>query len=581
MKLLYFFIGLSLSILCQREVLAQEDFDSLFQQAESVKSADPKQFTELLNQLNLSTAALSDVQYKKLAYLNAYSLSFSGNLKQGIEEYKKVVEGQLIDSVQIKAAMSIVNNSALTEQWETGLVYANWLLEHLDAIEDDAILETVYYGIAFLYNTLGQYQSGLGYSQKLLSINATPRGQCMGHITLMEATQRLGQMAQNQQTAQRGIEICEQAGEFLGTALIKLFLAEYLATTDNPSLAIDAIESPLEQIRKINYSPILAAYHITLAEAYFNLGNSTQAQKYAELVLSSAVRDYKLPRVKALDILYKIARDRGDYALALDYLEKHSNSERAYWNSVRVREFAVQRVNLETLEKNNQIIMLNQQNSLLKTQNELTLQQAQNNRLALALTSVLLILLFLWLYRSRKIQVRLRKLAQTDELTGINNRHYFNETAEQLIRQGQTQQHDLCFVLFDLDHFKKINDRYGHQIGDWALKHSVLEAQKVCRSMDVIGRMGGEEFAILLPGCSIEEGLRIAEICRKAIERIDTSPTGHKFIVTASFGVADTSLCGYNLDRLFAGADTALYSSKEHGRNQVYQLDPKDVVMGI
>lgn len=560
---------------------AAVDFEQLYLSAEELKSSDPQQFREILNELNLSIDSLDSVQQKKLSYLNAYSLSFSGQLKEGIEEYIKVVDGPLTDPVQIKAAVSIVNNSALAEQWETGLIYANWLLENLELVKDNALLEKIYFTIAYLYNNLGQYESALVYSENLLGLATTPRGKCAGYIAHLESIQRLGLMKQNLHKVQNGIDVCQSTGEFLGVALIKLHWAEYLSTTDSPQLAIEQLEEPLEQLRKINYVAALDTYYSTLAKAYFASGDLNQAQRYAELVTTSkGFVDYKLPSVNALEVLYKIARQKGDYQTALEYHEKHASSQKAYWDSVRVREIAVQRVNLETLEKSNEIALLNQQNSLLRTQNALSKQQAQNNRLALALSSVLLILLFVWLYRSRRIQLKLRKMAQTDELTGINNRHFFNEVAKQHLQQAKNQQKALCFVLFDLDFFKRINDQFGHQVGDWALKKAVLEAHKVCRSIDVIGRMGGEEFAILLPGCEIEEGLRVAEICRTAIERITSDPTGHQFKVTASFGVADAKSCGYDLDKLFAGADAALYYSKEHGRNKVYRYNQEKMAMG-
>jgi diguanylate cyclase (GGDEF)-like protein len=215
----------------------------------------------------------------------------------------------------------------------------------------------------------------------------------------------------------------------------------------------------------------------------------------------------------------------------------------------------------------------------LKTETELAVKQTQNERLALALATSLLIILFVWLYRSRKIQRKLRKLAETDELTGISNRHHFNNRARQQIKHARMQKQPISFVLFDLDHFKKVNDTFGHQTGDWALKKSVLEAKLLCRNVDLIGRMGGEEFAILLPGCEIDEALKIAEICRNAIENIDTFESDHEFKITASFGVTDSSTSGYTLERLFAGADAALYYSKEHGRNQVYRFNSQQMVL--
>ena len=164
-------------------------------------------------------------------------------------------------------------------------------------------------------------------------------------------------------------------------------------------------------------------------------------------------------------------------------------------------------------------------------------------------------------------------MAETDALTGINNRNHFTTSAEQQLRYTKNRKTPISFILFDLDLFKKINDTYGHQTGDWALKSAVKAASTVCRSNDIIGRMGGEEFALLLPNCSADKAVKIAEMCRKAIENIDTKETGFDFSITASFGVSDSNICQHDFDKLYGCADAALYQSKSHGRNQVYQFE--------
>jgi diguanylate cyclase (GGDEF)-like protein len=117
---------------------------------------------------------------------------------------------------------------------------------------------------------------------------------------------------------------------------------------------------------------------------------------------------------------------------------------------------------------------------------------------------------------------------------------------------------------------KKINDNYGHLIVDEALKMAVNAAKSGCRKNDTIGRLGGEEFGILLPGCGNHLATHIAEKCRRAIEKVNTSESGQQFTLTARFGVSDSSVCGYEFTPLFAGADRALYQAKDLGRNQVF-----------
>ena len=133
-------------------------------------------------------------------------------------------------------------------------------------------------------------------------------------------------------------------------------------------------------------------------------------------------------------------------------------------------------------------------------------------------------------------------------------------------------------VIFDLDYFKKINDAHGHLIGDEALKMAVNAAKSACRKNDTVGRLGGEEFGILLPGCGNHLAAHIAEKCRSAIEKVDSLSSGHQFTLTASFGVSDSSVCGYEFTKLFAGADRALYQAKDLGRNKVFNYQSNSYI---
>ncbi|PZQ27031.1 MAG: GGDEF domain-containing protein, partial [Stenotrophomonas acidaminiphila] len=124
-----------------------------------------------------------------------------------------------------------------------------------------------------------------------------------------------------------------------------------------------------------------------------------------------------------------------------------------------------------------------------------------------------------------------------------------------------------------LDHFKNINDRFGHGTGDWALKEVAEASKGFCRRIDVLGRLGGEEFAILMYGCDLRAASRVAEDCRVRLAQIETRETGHVFAITGSFGVTSTQQSGYSLAKLLSQADKQLYRAKHAGRNRVCIYD--------
>jgi diguanylate cyclase (GGDEF)-like protein len=121
-----------------------------------------------------------------------------------------------------------------------------------------------------------------------------------------------------------------------------------------------------------------------------------------------------------------------------------------------------------------------------------------------------------------------------------------------------------------MDYFKTINDSYGHAAGDWVLKTVCDTVKTQLRKTDILGRLGGEEFAMCLPQFSEEEVNALAERCRVAIAAIDSAPSGFSFLVSASFGIATHGVNGLiTFEETLAAADKALYLSKAEGRNRV------------
>jgi len=159
------------------------------------------------------------------------------------------------------------------------------------------------------------------------------------------------------------------------------------------------------------------------------------------------------------------------------------------------------------------------------------------------------------------------KLSQRDGLTGIANRTHFIERAERVLGANTRSGDEVCVALFDLDHFKSINDRFGHAAGDFVLKQTAAVSQSLLRPQDLFGRVGGEEFGILLEKCELSVARQRCEQLRTAIASIPVGEVGIDTNVTASFGLASTRTSGYDFRLLLGHADAALYDAKSAGRN--------------
>ncbi len=170
-----------------------------------------------------------------------------------------------------------------------------------------------------------------------------------------------------------------------------------------------------------------------------------------------------------------------------------------------------------------------------------------------------------------KLFEEVKKLATIDSLTKLYNRRYFYEMAEREFYESKKFDVPLSVIMVDIDNFKKINDNYGHNIGDEFIKYVAEKAGKGVRKTDIICRYGGEEFIILLPSTDVDTALIVAERIRKSIESdwIDTKDFG-KLFITSSLGVSSKREDTENIEQLIHIADEALYMAKEKGRNRVY-----------
>ena len=163
---------------------------------------------------------------------------------------------------------------------------------------------------------------------------------------------------------------------------------------------------------------------------------------------------------------------------------------------------------------------------------------------------------------------RLNALASTDYLTGIANRRHFYDIALRELARVAGGGGKASLIMFDLDHFKQINDRFGHGAGDSVINCVVNAVQETVRPMDLFGRFGGEEFLILLPDTSRAIALEVAERVRKKVEDMRCEHDGRGIYVTVSVGVTEWN-GNADLETLIRRADHALYQAKASGRNRV------------
>lgn len=211
----------------------------------------------------------------------------------------------------------------------------------------------------------------------------------------------------------------------------------------------------------------------------------------------------------------------------------------------------------------------------LQTLRQLGVQQQQLRRTEAAVLalSALLLGIAVWVaVRKVRHARRLQALATTDDLTGIANRRALMATATQAVEEAERRASSLAMLMIDVDHFKRVNDRHGHAVGDRALCHVTRLLAAALRDQDRLGRVGGEEFAAVLPGATVEQASAVAERMRRAIASSPMDGPQGELPITVSIGIAGAR-AGDTAELLLSRADAALFRAKACGRNVVVADD--------
>lgn len=188
---------------------------------------------------------------------------------------------------------------------------------------------------------------------------------------------------------------------------------------------------------------------------------------------------------------------------------------------------------------------------------------------ALPFSVLLITLVIMLVQRWHERESEIHHLSCVDPLTKVWNRRQLTSELEKVQSESERHKHDFALLLLDLDHFKRINDQFGHVVGDEALAHAASLIQKTVRKSDVVGRYGGEEFCIILPNTQRKEAMEVSERCRGAIQFHQMKTKNGTVPISASIGMVyvDEPLRHLKIEQLLEKADKALYLSKKKGRN--------------
>ena len=551
---------------------AAETPDELLQRADHLKTANNSEFQSLLGQLDAQALALSVTQRDFIDYLHAWQLGYLGRYEDALAAFQTFLARVSDPTLRARARISLINVQVNATHYEDAYATLEALLASADKIEDRTarlLSQTV---AATLYGDAGQYELSLHYVDQALAYDHGDRSTCIALTTKAGTMAKSGELRADDASAQAGLAACMRIDDVLYANLIRTYQAQALIANGRSNDALQLLQAHNAEILATHSAAATSIFHSILARCHLLAGDFDKARELALSAIDNGIKQaYSKPVADAYDVLYQAAKRQGRLQNALDYHEKYAAADRAYLSDTTARTLAYQMVNQQVLDKKRQIDVLSERNQVLQLEGEVAGKAAETERLYVALLIIGLVSIALWAYRTKRSQVRFQKLSRRDGLTGIVNRQHFMDESKRALKYAAKSSRDVSLILIDLDHFKAVNDTHGHAAGDGVLKQTVAACQQYMRSVDLFGRLGGEEFGVLLPDCGLETAGRRAEELRSAIA--DSVRVNPEMAVSASFGATSTRQSGYDLRQMLIHADSALYQAKRAGRNRVQVVD--------
>jgi diguanylate cyclase (GGDEF)-like protein len=434
--------------------------------------------------------------------------------------------------------------------------------------------------IAIIYNRMGDYAEAAHLYERTLEAQhkaGLKREEAVTLHNLGRAHENLQEWDAAHDDFAASLELSKQLDYVRGEAYALRGLATVANAQGNPNAAMKLLDRATEAQQRTPDMRLLAQIRLTRGIALHQLKQLKESAAMLEQALTVFRQADSLGELtQTYDALAAVDADVGDWRSAFEYRTLAQTTATRLLRDQLDQRFATLKVEFDTAAREKENELLTRENEA----NEKALSQqmrASYLRKAVVVLTVLLLAVLVWLaVHQRRSAKRLRALAMTDELTGVPNRRAVLAQLVQLLRRSSTP---TSILIMDIDHFKSINDRHGHLIGDETLCAMTANLREAVAEPALFGRLGGEEFAVVLPATNLGQAITLAERLRERVMRIDLSRWLGERRITISIGVATSVPTRDSISVMLRRADAALYAAKDAGRNCVRtQASPENQI---
>ncbi|GAB3793149.1 tetratricopeptide repeat-containing diguanylate cyclase [Dyella agri] len=562
--------GLAGCLCWQAGFAAAADPDALIKQIYQLQVTDHARSLQVLAQLNDEAASLTPAQQWQRRYLNAWEVMYQGDYAKSEAMLDDVIEHSGDPHLANHASAVLLSQLGASRHYTEAFELANRIAARLPQVTDAKDRRLLLSNLSQVMGSAGQTDLAVHYARMALATVPAGESRCYPASILVEALYYGKRLKSDSPALQEAFDDCPAAKAPLYNTNLHFMLADQLLHEGQPRKVLALLERIQPSVDANGYVPAKLSALVDKATALAAVGEGDAARRLALAVIAEGKSgDIDAWLKDAYETLYQVEKKQGHAAAALGYYEKFAALDKAYLDDINARTMAYETVQQHVLAQKLETEKLSQQNTELLAQQKLGAKTAEANRLYLLLLLLVLGFGALWMFRLKRSQLRFKRLSHLDGLTAIYNRQHFMGEAERVLHQLEKRKGAACVAIIDLDHFKRINDTHGHAMGDQVLCRMVAACKQHLRPVDLFGRLGGEEFGILLVDCTREQALAIAERIRAAIEAAVVERDGAAVTVSTSIGLAFTDRAGYDLQHLCTGADAALYRAKHDGRNRV------------
>ena len=562
-------------------VVAAEDsvVDGLISEITPYLYSTPEKAVEPLRKLQALQSTFTQDQRERYHLVYASSLGHRGRHEERIASIHSFINQVKTPARRARFLYELIDGNTALGRYEDSLLAMNEAILLLPLLTDSGETLIVLQSALTLLNSLRAYDEALEFAERIYTLRGSAVGTyaaCVGLANKVETNYMRGSNALARSLVPGAILACDANRMQLLTLILKT-----LAATDviDSGSFVQGLTISLPLLKEFSTlskdSDYVTQLEEAVARAFLQTGNTERAEHFAlQAYQRSQIGKNLLLQEKTSETMAAIKRAQGQLAAAIGYYDINLELKKKVLDDQLHKNLAYQRVKFSTQDKANQMALLEQKNKTLSTEKALQQKKYQILILLLTLGAVVLAIVGVWLFNTLRLKNTFRASAQVDGLTQVSNRTHVTVTAQKAFSDPAR---NVSLVLFDMDFFKRINDTYGHPTGDWVLKTVCDTVKPELQKTALLGRLGGEEFALCLTDCTEEDARALAERCRAAVAAIGAHPSGLVLEISASFGVATRSAHQPDsFEEILVQADKALYLSKNGGRNRVTVYQQSD-----